>query len=268
MNDQTISDKRHLFRDNSVRGTLILVFLLLAIYLFAQTLVTIKEYKYVGGGVPVTNTITVTGTGDEFAVPDTTQFSFSVIEKAASVAAAQQKATEKMNQALDAVRAAGVEDKNIKTVSYDVHPNYEQIACVRYPCPQPKIDGFEVVQTQEIKMKDAQKAGDLITTLAGLQVQNISGLSFTVEDEDTIRGQARAKAVAEAKKKADELASTLGVSLIRIVGFNEDGAQPIPYYAKDSISVRNEAAQGAAPAELSQGQNKVTSTVSITYEIR
>lgn len=257
----------HWLGNHSVRGTMILVFVLLAIYLFAQTLVTMKEYKYVGGGVPVTNTITVAGTGEAFAAPDTTQFSFSVIEKAASAAEAQQQATAKMDQALDAVRAAGVEDANIKTVSYDVHPNYQQVECVRYPCPAPKIDGFEVVQTEEIKIKDAQKAGELITTLAGLGVQNISQLSFTIEDEDAIQQKARAQAVAEAKKKAAELASTLGVSLVRIVGFSEDGAQPIPYYAKDSMSIRSEAAQ-AAPAELPQGQNKITSNVSITYEIR
>lgn len=269
MNDQTTTlDKRHLFRDNGVRGTLTLVFLLLALYLFAQTLVTLKEYKYVGGGVPAATTITVSGMGEEFAAPDTTQFTFSVIENAATVSQAQQKATEKMDKALAAVRAAGVEDKNIKTVSYDIHPNYEQVACVRYPCPAPKANGFEVTQTQEIKMKDSQKAGELLSTLAGLEVQNISGLSFTIEDEDAVRAQARAKAIAEAKEKADELAGTLGVSLVRIVGFNEDGAQPIAFSAKDSVLGMGAAQAAPAPAALPQGQNKITSNVSITYEIR
>ncbi len=268
MNDQKNTEMHHVCHGNAIRGTAIVVLVLLALYLFAQTLVTLKEYKYVGDDVSTLNTITVSGTGDAFAVPDTTQFTFSVIEKADTASQAQEQATAKMNKALETVRAAGVEEKNIRTVSYDVHPNYETVACLRYPCPAPKIDGFEVVQTEEIKMKDAQKAGELVSQLAGLEVQNISGLSFTIEDEDAIRQQARAKAIEQAKGKAKELAGTLGVSLVRIVSFAEDGAQPVPYYAKDSMSVRSEAAQVAAPAELPQGQNTVTSNVSITYEIR
>lgn len=117
-------------------------------------------------------------------------------------------------------------------------------------------------------MKDSQKAGELLSTLAGLEVQNISGLSFTIEDEDAIRAQARAKAIAEAKKKADELAGTLGVSLVRIVGFAEDAGIPTSFSAKDSALGMGAAQAAPAPAELPQGQNKITSNVSIAYEIR
>lgn len=268
--DTSSFPEQRLFARKGVAFALLAVLVLLALFLLAKTLVTFKEYHYVGGGVPAATTITVSGMGEVFTPADTTQFTFSVVEEGASVAVAQQKATDKMNQALAIVKAGGVEDKNTKTLSYDIHPKYEQVVCVRYPCPTGdlKIIGFESSQTIEIKLKDAQKAGDLISQLAEIGVQNVSGLSFTVEDEEAMKVQARAKAVENAKTKAQTLADTLGVDLVRIVSFAEEG-QGMPYFAKDmDMAVGMGGAEAAQRAELPQGQNKITSNISITYEIR
>lgn len=253
----------------SVRVALVVVLVLLAVFLFAQTLKTFKEYHFVGGGVPAVTTISVSGTGETFAIPDTTEFTFTVNEEGSTVGEAQQKATKVMEQALAVVSKGGVEKENMKTIAYDVHPKYSQVECLRYPCNvESKIIGFESAQTIQVKMKDADKAGVLLSQLAEVGVQNISSLSFTVEDEDVVKKQAREMAIADAKKKADELSRSLGVKLVRIVNFNEDGNQPMPYYGKNMALGMGGDAVAPQAAPLPQGENKIVSNITITYEIR
>ena len=89
---------------------------------------------------------------------------------------------------------------------------------------------------------------------------------LTVDDQDALNAQARDKAISNAKAKADVLAKSLGVSIVRVVGFSENGSGPV-YYAKTMSA--GMAMDAVAPApEIATGQNKITSNVSITYEIQ
>ncbi len=249
---------------------------LLALFLLVQTVKTFKEYRYVGSGVTATNTITVSGMGEVFAVPDRATFAVTVREEGAEVADAQDKATEKANAIISYLKSSGVEEKDIKTINYNVNPKYEweQKACVAGTYCEPGnqvLVGFEVWQMIEVKVQDPKKAGDLLTGVGSRGASEVSGLSFTIEDEDALKSEAREMAIAEAEEKAEALARQLGVSLVRVVGFYEDSYGYPSYYGKggmamgDTMSVRAE----AAPApELPTGENKITSNVNVTYEIR
>jgi len=247
---------------------------MLALFLLVQTVKALKEYRYVGSGVAASNTITVSGMGEVFAVPDRATFSVTVREEGDDVASAQDKATAKMNDIISYLKGAGVEEKDIKTVSYNVNPKYEytQAACTNFSCPPSNqvLVGFEVWQTLEVKVQDPKKAGDLLSGVGGQGASEVSSLSFTIEDENALRGEAREMAIAEAKEKADALAGQLGVSVVRVVGFYEDyygGPMPYVYGKGGDVMMANEAAPRVAPA-LPAGENKITSNVSITYEIR
>jgi uncharacterized protein YggE len=82
----------------------ILVGLLLSLYLFALVIGQFKSIEYIGSGIQPTNTVSVDGTGDAYAVPDVATFSFTVSDTEKAVADAQSKATDKINAALKAVR--------------------------------------------------------------------------------------------------------------------------------------------------------------------
>ncbi|MCX6764948.1 MAG: SIMPL domain-containing protein, partial [Candidatus Nealsonbacteria bacterium] len=75
---------------------------------------------------------------------------------------------------------------------------------------------------------------------------------------------ARDSAIAKAKEKAKELAKQVGVKLGRITNFSEDSNMPV--YYNDASMVKGLGGGSPAP-EIQTGQNKITSTVSITYEI-
>lgn len=247
---------------------------MLALFLIVTTLKELKEYRYVGSGVAASNTITVNGMGEVFAVPDMGEFTVTVREEADTVAAAQDVATTKINAIIDYLKGAGVEEKDIKTVSYNVNPKYEweQKACVNGICPpgNQKLVGFEVYQSVAVKVRDTKKAGELLSGVGSKGASEVTSLQFTIDDEDALKAEARAKAIAQAKEKADILASDLGVSVVRVVGFTEDSGGYLPYaYGRGGAAMDMAVAQEAKIApSLPVGENKIVSNVNITYEIR
>ncbi|MDO8552886.1 MAG: SIMPL domain-containing protein [bacterium] len=246
----------------------------LALFLLVSTITELKGLRYIGSGVSASNTISVSGEGEVFAVPDTATFSVTVLEKAKEVKDAQDAATKKVNDIIAYLKQGGIEEKDIKTTDYNINPDYEwkQSACpqgVFCPPGNQVLVGFQVSQTLSVKVRDTKKAGDLLSGVGSRGATQVSGLSFTIDDEDALKAQARDKAIAEAKEKAKALAKSLGVSLVRVVGFSESGAGGPIYYAKAAMSLGRGGAEDASVApEIPVGENKIVSNVNIVYEIR
>ncbi len=248
------------------------VLILLAIFLAVITGRELMQYRYVGAGVMPANTIAVTGQGEVFAIPDIAEFSFSVTELGATTAVAQEKAAVKINKALAYLEDEGIEEKDIKTIGYSAYPKYEysQGVCGPTYCPPGKqvLQGYEVTQTISVKVRNTNKAGDLLTGVGGAGVQQVSGINFTVDDIEAVKAEAREKAIADAKAKAEVLRKDLGVRLVRIVSFNEYGSEPpMPYYyGKGGVAM--DAVESRVAPDVPAGENKIVSTVNIVYEIR
>jgi uncharacterized protein YggE len=230
------------------------------------------------------STINVDGTGYAISVPDVATFSFSVTETAKTVSEAQTKATEKTNAALKAVRDQGIADKDISTQSYTINPHYEYQNAI---CPKPAVynsastdvaycpngrsvlTGYDVSQTIQVKVRDLSKAGAIFTSVGSLQVQNVNGLDFSVDDPLRVQAQARDLAIKDAKEKAEVLADQLGVRLVRVVSFSENtGGYPRPMYMAYGKGGADMAQSAPVAPEIPTGEQKVTSNVTITYEIR
>lgn len=247
---------------------------LLAIFLAVLVVKQFISIKYIGKENPVFNSISVNGKGEAVSIPDIATFSFSVTENARTVKEAQAKATEKSAAALAAVRAGGVAEKDIKTLSYSINPHYEytQGPCTQFGCPVGKsvLDGYDVSQTIQVKVRDLAKAGELFDAIGATGIKTVDGLSFAIDDIDSVKAEARAEAIAQAKEKAEKIAKDLGVKLVKITSFYDSSDdQYFPYAARevgmggDMMSVK----ASVAP-EIPKGEQKVTATVSITYEIR
>lgn len=253
------------------------VLALLALYLFVQVISEFKSMRYIGSGVSASNTITVSGEGEVTAVPDTATFSVTIQERAKTVAAAQELATDKSNDIVDYLKEQGIDEKDIQTADYSVYPEYEYstkvCAAGEYCVPgKQTLVGYQVSQTVTVKVRDTEQAGDLLTGVGERGATQVSGLSFTIDDEEALQASARDEAIAQAKDKADDLAKALGVDVVRVVGFSESGNYPMPYYAYGRGGVAMDAVSSqemktSAPA-LPTGENKIVSNVTITYEIR
>lgn len=240
-------------------------------FLLAKTANEIRTYGTIAP-TPASNTISVSGEGVAYSKPDLATFSFSVTESAKTVGDAQKQATGKTNTIIDLLKKAGIIESDIKTVGYNVNPKYEYqpVMCSVGYCPpgNQRISGYEVSQGIEVKVRDLTKAGDLLSLVGSNGATNISSLNFTVDNPDSINREARELAITKAKEKAGQLASDLGVRLVRIVSYSENGNTPI-YYARNMGMTTTPSGAVAVPSPaVPAGENKVTSNVTIVYEIQ
>jgi uncharacterized protein YggE len=246
----------------------------LALFLLAATFAQLKSIQFIGSGVTASNTITVSGEGYVFAVPDTATFSVTVQETAKDVKTAQDAATKKNNAIMDYLKKNGVDAKDIQTTDYNVYPQYDygtQVCPMGSYCPPGRqtLSGYQVNDTLTVKVRDTKKAGDILSGVGGLGASQVSGLSFTVDDPTSLQATARGKAIDDARTKAMALAQQLGVRIVRVVGYNEGGGGGPVYFAKAMSA--DSGGMGAVPAaapEIATGQNKITSDVNVTYEIQ
>lgn len=255
-----------------VMGAVVVLMILLAVLAIKE----LKAISYVGKDAIVSNTISVNGKGEAISIPDIATFSFSVSETAKTVAEAQTAATTRINAALKAVKDAGVADKDVKTTSYSINPHYDYqdgvCAANGGYCKPGKsvLTGYDVSQSTQVKVRDLAKAGAIFSTIGSLNVQNVDGLTFAIDDIEKIKADARAKAIDDAQAKAQLLAKQLGVSIVRIMNFYDSSDQPGPIaygMGASDVMTMKVAAPRVAP-EILPGEQKVTSNVSITYEIR
>lgn len=244
---------------------------ILSVFFLFKTVNEIKAGTIIGR-TNVSNTISVTGKGEVVAIPDIATVSFSVTESAKTVAEAQRLATEKTNKAIALLKGKEIAEKDIATENYSFYPKYEynQGLCTQYGCSNGKqvLIGYEVSQSVSVKIRKTDIAGEILTGLGALNVQNLSGLSFSVDKREVLEREARQKAITEAQTNAEQLAKDLGVHLVGIVSYNEGTNYPMPYYAKATAVEAYDSRAGAPAPELPKGETKIISNVTIVYEIR
>lgn len=260
-----------MLEDARIKNAVLGVLGILGMFLIVQVVTDLAELRFVGSGVPASNTISVEGTGEAVAIPDIATVYFTVSFEEPTVAAAQEQSTALTSSALEYLREQGIEEKDITTNSYNVYPQYDYVSttCVPgVPCRggSQELRGYEVSQRVSVKIRNLEQVGTVLGGLGEIGVQNISGPNFEIDDIDAVRAMAREEAIEEAREKARELARDLNVRLVRVVGFWEDsGSYGYPRY--DGAFAENAALGGGTP-EIPVGESEVSSRVNITYEIR
>ncbi len=232
-------------------------------------------------------TINVQGTGEVFASPDISEFNFTVREEDKDGTRAQTKGSEKVSKVLAELQKIGIAEEDIKTDMLSANPRYEwhetkpvapctaDGSCVN-PESKRVIVAYEFSQTITITLRDLTKSGEVLRALSVADVSDIYGPNMRIEDADALRTEARREAIDKAREQAKIIASDLGVRLGKMTYFYEDnnGGYPMPYARGGEEMMYTDAKMGGvamAPAlapEIPVGQNKITSTVNITYKIK
>lgn len=191
------------------------------------------------------------------------------------------KLTEMSTKVFKALADAGVKKDDIKTATVNTNPKYEY--CYNYSVApewcknnpnQNRIVGYEATQNFSVSIKDNK---DMVEKVLGLfptlGARNVDGPNWEVDNKAAIN-EARKKAVDEARAKAQSIADSLGMRLGDVTYYSEDqggGNYPVPMmYAKGAVmSSRIEMAPAMdASVPVSEGTDKVTVNVNVTYELR
>ncbi|MEN9621822.1 MAG: hypothetical protein RLZZ67_256 [Candidatus Parcubacteria bacterium] len=247
------------------------LFIVLVAFVAVKTIREIKEISHLGKMQMAPTTINVSGKGEVLATPDIATFSFTVREEASIVSKAQKMSTEKMNAILAYVKKSNVEDKDVKTLSYSIYPRYDYQNGTNYNPGKQILAAYVVSQTIEIKVRKLEDAGSLLTGIGEFGATDVSGLSFSIDKQDDLAREARDKAIVDAQVEAAKLAKALGVKLGSMTSFYESNPYPM-YYAKDVMMSASApmmaGGEGRVTPQLPSGENKVTSNVTVTYEVR
>lgn len=262
--------------DVSVKLVISAVVLFLIFFLGVKTAKDIKSYDYIGKDISAVNTITVSGKGEIIAKADIASFDFSVTEESANVSEAQGRASGKINEIIKFLKENGIEEGDIKTINYDIHPRYEYVKIsdktlntlsVIDGRENRVLVGYEVNQIVEVKVREITSAGSILSGIGNLGASNVGGLNFSIDEEDKLKKEARELAIEDAREEAKVLTKSLGIKLVRIVNFSESGYFPM-YREKFNAGSASFDANASLVPELPSGENKIISQVSIVYEIK
>lgn len=245
---------------------LIAVCFFLSIYLIVSSIFkfqSIDQLSY--------DQITVQGYGEVVAVPDVATFSFTVEEMADTSEEAQNLSAEKANTAIDYLKSQGIADEDIKTTNFNVYPRYEykQRVCITIPCEPggSELVGYQVSNTVSVKVRESERAGEFVSKITEMGINNISNLQFVIDDEETLSDEARKLAIEDAKKRAEEIARDLGVKLVKVSSFSEDIGRPEKSYAYGAGDMQESRVANIAP-DLQSGSSTVTSVIYVSYKIK
>lgn len=193
------------------------------------------------------DTLTVSGVGTVGAVPDEAQLSFGVETRRPTAQAAVAANGDAMRRVISALRQAGA--REIATQWVSVYP---------YTADDGSVQGY-VASNSVSASSDVEDAAALIDAAAEAGANQVSGPGLSSSNAEALYRQALAKAVDEARARAEVLAKAAGRSLGRITTIVESGAQPVPVYDR---------AEAAAPTPIVPGQQETSATVSVTFSLR
>ncbi len=235
--------------------------LLVYLVFYVGTLIrnNVKKYDFIGKADHMERTITVNGYGkvngnNDIAV---TTMGYSNTDK--DVAKAQAENKKVMDQIYADLKKMGVDDKDLQS-NYTIYPDYNYTQDRGQ-----ELKGYRVSNSLTIKIRDLKKISGILALAGKYGATEVSGLSFTIDEPENLKSQARDKALADAKVKATHLANVLGMRLGGIVSYNEyeggvDLYQPKMMYAEVG-------GMGGGPAAISGGSKDVNMNVSITFEV-
>ena len=198
--------------------------------------------------------------GEVTRPPDIATLSAGVVTQASSAAAAMAENAKRMTAAIAALRRAGIADKDIRTASLSLQPQY------RYADNQPPaVTGYQASNQLTITFHDIARTGPILDALVGQGVNQISGPDFALEHPDAALDEARQQAMQKARARAEVYAKAAGLGVKRIVAISESGGYSPPQPRANMIMVT---AMRKESTDVQPGEEKIGVTLQVTFELQ
>jgi len=209
---------------------------------------------------PSKSEIVVSGIGRVYVAPDTAVASIGVDITAPTLDEATKQANDAMTAVIAAIKAQGVDAKDIQTSGYSVYP----ITNSPKEGETAKITGYRVTNVVTVKVRNIANVGKVLDAALAAGANSVNSVYFTVEDATKAENDARTAAVKDAMAKAQTLASAAGVTVGKVTLISDLQPVVIPFYRSDAFESAP-AAGGAGPVQT--GTNEISATVEMHFEI-
>jgi uncharacterized protein YggE len=197
--------------------------------------------------------IAVVGNGKVSARPDMAQIQVGVVTEAK----AMKQNNDAMARLLATLESRGVSKKDVQTTNFNVMPQYRQGPHGEH---QPEIVGYQVSNQVTVKVRKLNLLGPVLDELIQEGANQVHGISFTVAEPDPLLDEARRKAVADARRKAELYAAAASVTLGPVISIEEE----IPHYPRP-LAMGGVMAKSANSVPISEGEQDFAVSIHITY---
>jgi uncharacterized protein YggE len=200
--------------------------------------------------------ITVVGSGRAAAPPDTAEVAAGVVTQAATAGQALTQNSAAMDRVLKALTGLGIAERDVRTSGVNVMPQRADPQPGRRPAPA--IVGYEVTNEVRVKVRNIALLGRLLDVLVVQGANSLGGIAFSVADPAPLLTEARTRAIADARRKADVYATAAGVKVGRVI-FIRDATPEMPRFASARVALSG----GGVP--VAPGEQELEVSVSVTY---
>jgi uncharacterized protein YggE len=229
----------------------------------ATALASVPAFGQAGQPVfaqPVSGTrLDISATGEVTRVPDIAVISAGVMTRAPTAVASLADNAARMERVRAALKRAGIADRDIQTSNVSLNPDY------RYVENQPpQLTGYNASNTVSVRFRDIKATGRILDALVAEGANQINGPSLTIDKPEGALDEARAKAIANGRARAELYAKALGMRVVRLLSVSESGGlggSPMPM-------MRADMAQMSAKTEIVPGEQQLQVSVSMSFELQ
>jgi uncharacterized protein YggE len=192
--------------------------------------------------------------------PDIATLSTGVTSLAPDANAAIRRNAEEMARVVAALRAAGIQARDVQTSGVSLQPDY-QYASGRAP----RIRGYHASNTVNVTVRNIGNLGEILDALVAAGANQVHGPSFELADRDAALDEARGLALDKARARADTYAKRLGLRVTRVASIDETGGRGMPLAMRGRGTMVEQAAAVNASAPISPGENVLGMTLDVVY---
>lgn len=205
-------------------------------------------------------TLTVTGEGSSAVTPDMATVQIGVTNEGDTAKSALDANTAAMQGALDRLKAAGVEDRDMQTTGLSLGPRYDYNRT--NPDGTPRVTGFTASNGVTVRIRALGTLGTVLDAVVADGANTLNGVAFGLQEPGPSLDAARKDAVADARRKAELYAAAAGVKLGGILSITEQSgyASPVPMPMAEASY-----AKAGAPVPVAAGEVRVTADVTIVW---
>jgi len=235
--------------------------LLTALALSAGSIPSVASAQTVAA-VPVLagTRLDISASGEVTRVPDLAIISAGVQTLLPTATAAIEQNAARMDRVRAALKRAGIEDKDIQTSSINLNPEYQ------YDQNQPpRLTGYRATNTVNVKFRDLKRTGAILDALVAEGANTINGPNLTIDKPETALDEARTKAIANGRARAELYANALGMRVVRLLSVSESGGYAVP--PPMPMVMMAERSQ-SADTKIDPGSQQLQVSVSMSFQLQ
>jgi uncharacterized protein YggE len=207
-----------------------------------------------------TDSISVSGFGEASGKPDIVLVQLGVSVVADQIGQAMEESNQVMQDLTQALREAGIAEEDLQTTNFNVWPE-DKYDPITGQSTGERV--FHVDNTLQVKVRHIDQISSIIETALEKGANNIYGLTYDIDDKSPLEAEARAKAMADAKVRAEQLATEIGVTLGDPILVSEGTSSGTIY----PVAIERAVGMGGGPP-ISTGQLTVSLQVNVTYAFK